>query len=428
MIQLAVNGEETARINYGIEPGWCAHHNSDIWAKTSPTGGYEWDPRGQSRWACWPMSGAWLSTHLWEHYLYTGDQQFLADKAWPLMKGASQFGLAWLVEGPAGHFVTNPSTSPENVFKIDSVAYQISMATTMDMAILRELFQACILSAEVVGNEDVFKKEIEAALERLYPYQIGQHGQLQEWFKDWDDPKDKHRHLSHLFGLHPGTQISPSTTPALAAAARQSLLQRGDASTGWSMAWKINWWARLGDGNHAYKILKEGLTYIDPVNTKEAMSGGGTYPNLFDAHPPFQIDGNFGATAGMTEMLLQSHAGEINVLPALPDAWKTGSVTGLKTRGGFVVHIGWEEGSLRRMRIDATLGGKCRVSALLPVKVIETSFEKAMGPNTNPLMPTPGTVHFENNSGTELPGVGLKEVYQIDFQTEKGKSYTIVPL
>lgn len=425
--QLAVNGKETARINYGIDTGWCTHHNSDIWAKTSPTGGYEWDPRSQARWACWPMSGAWLSTHLWEHYLFSGDKEFLINKAWPLMKGASQFLLAWLVEGPGGYLVTNPSTSPENVFKIDSAAYQISMASTMDMAIIRELFHACIRAAEIAGNEDDFKNELITALEKLYPYHIGQYGQLQEWFKDWDDPQDQHRHLSHLFGLHPGSQINPGITPELAAAAKQSLLHRGDVSTGWSMAWKINWWARLREGNHALKILKEGLTLIDP-SAEEAMTGGGTYPNLFDAHPPFQIDGNFGATAGMTEMLLQSHAGEIDVLPALPDAWQNGSVSGLKARGGFQVDMAWQGGKLEDMKIYSGLGGNCRVRTAIPVKVMEAGFSVTKDSEGNSLMSQPKKLHFINYASTKLKIPEQRESYIINFKTEKGKMYTLVPI
>ena len=425
--QLAINGKQTALINYGIADGWCAHHNTDIWAKTSPTGGYEWDPRGQARWACWPMSGAWFSTHLWEHYLYTGDKKFLMERAWPTMKGAAKFLIAWLVEGPDGHLVTNPSTSPENVFRIDGKEFQISMATTMDMAITRELFAACISAADVVGNEDGFRKQLATALERLYPYHIGQYGQLQEWFKDWDDPEDKHRHLSHLYGLHPGTHIGPETTPELAAAARQSLIHRGDASTGWSMAWKINWWARLLDGNRAYKILKEGLTLIDP-STKEAMTGGGTYPNLFDAHPPFQIDGNFGATAGITEMLMQSHGGEIKILPALPDAWKSGSFKGLKARGGFTIDAEWEAGKLTRMTIHSTQGGSCRVASPLRLKVLDTAFETPKGQSENPLMPVMEKPAFRNRSGASLPMPEERVFHRTEFDTEKGGSYTVVPI
>lgn len=424
---LAINGKETARINYGIERGWCTHHNSDIWAKTSPSGGYEWDPRSQARWACWPMGGAWFSTHLWEHYLYSGDKKFLSTEAWPLMKGAAAFLLDWLVEGPDGYLVTNPSTSPENIFRIDSTEFQISLAATMDMAITKELFQDCIRAADVVGGEDIFKKEIADALKKLYPYQIGRYGQLQEWFKDWDSPEDKHRHLSHLFGLHPGTQIISGITPELAAAAKQSLIHRGDVSTGWSMAWKINWWARLLDGNHAYQILKAGLAYIDP-DTKESMTGGGTYPNLFDAHPPFQIDGNFGASAGITEMLIQSHAGEINVLPALPDIWKNGSFTGLKTRGAFTVDVTWENGVLKTMNIHSGFGGNCRLRTSAPVKIIGVSHHAAKEPNTNALMPSPAKQDFKYNAQGKLNVIEEGKTYVIDFQTEKGKSYKVVPL
>ncbi|MFD1001445.1 glycoside hydrolase N-terminal domain-containing protein [Ohtaekwangia kribbensis] len=425
--QLALNGAETARINYGITEGWCAHHNSDVWAKTSPPGGYEWDPRSQARWACWPMSGAWFSTHLWEHYIFTGDTKFLSDKAWPLMRGAAQFLLAWLVEGPDGYLVTNPSTSPENVFRIDGREYQVSMATTMDIAITRQLFEDCLRAATALGIDDAFTKQVKQSLDRLYPYRIGKHGQLQEWFKDWDDPADKHRHLSHLFGLHPGNQISPVRTPELAASARQSLLQRGDVSTGWSMAWKINWWARLLDGNHAYKILKDGLTYIDPKAKKETMGGGGTYPNLFDAHPPFQIDGNFGATAGITEMLLQSYDGVLHILPALPDAWPAGNIAGIKARGAFEVTIAWRDGKLQRATIYSEQGGLCRVRTAIPAKVLEPGVFKAEGITSNPLTEAAAVPPYKKSADATLVPMNNSQRYELEIYTEKGKRYTLVP-
>jgi alpha-L-fucosidase 2 len=426
--ELAINGAQTAKVNYNISEGWVVHHNTDLWAKTSPPGGYDWDSKGMPRWSCWPMAGAWLSTHLWEHYLYTGDETFLKDN-WPLMKGAAQFMLHWLITDPAsGYLVTNPSTSPENTMKIKGKEYQVSMATTMDMSIIRELFTAVIKTSVLLKTDEAFRNQLIQAKEKLYPFHIGQYGQLQEWFKDWDDPNDKHRHLSHLFGLYPGSQISPATTPELAAAAKQSLIFRGDVSTGWSMAWKINWWARLQDGNHAYKILSDAFTFIDPTVTRDAMSGGGTYPNLFDAHPPFQIDGNFGATAGITEMLLQSQHGELALLPALPDAWKTGSIKGIKARGNFTVTMDWKEGKLSKAIITSVLGGLCRVSAPYPIKVVEVTAKKATGTNANKLNTSYGQPPYEKDQQAKLTTLNVAARYTIDFVTEKGRVYTVVPL
>jgi len=427
--ELAVNGAVTAKTNYNISEGWVTHHNSDLWAKTSPPGGLGWnDPRAMPRWSCWPMAGAWFSTHLWEHYLFTGDKKFLQE-AYPLMKGAAKFLLRWLIEDPkTDYLITNPSTSPENTMKVNGKEYQVSMASTMDMSIIRELFTAVIKSADILKRDTDFRDELIKAKGKLYPYHIGQYGQLQEWFSDWDDPNDKHRHLSHLFGLYPGSQITLSTTPELAAAAKQSLIYRGDVSTGWSMAWKINWWARLQDGDHAYKILSDAFTYIDPRESREVMGGGGTYPNLFDAHPPFQIDGNFGATAGITEMLLQSHDGEISLLPALPAAWKNGSVSGIKARGNFMLSISWENGRLTQAKIYSGSGGVCRVSSLQPIKVIEVKSKAAQGNNPNSLNTVYWKPPYKKDEKAQLAELNIPKRFIIDFITEKGKTYSIVPL
>ncbi|SFE43936.1 alpha-L-fucosidase 2 [Pedobacter antarcticus] len=408
--ELSETGKETARVMYGAA-GWVTHHNTDLWRISGPVDAINY--------GMWPMGGAWLSRHLFEKYLYNGDREYLKT-VYPALKGAAQFYLDFLVEEPVkGWMVVSPSMSPENSPKSHQ-EISIAAGTTMDNQLVFDLFTNTIRAAEALNTDVVLIDKLKKMRMRLPPMQVGQYGQLQEWIQDLDNPNDKHRHVSHLFGLYPAGQISPYHTPQLFEAAKNSMIQRGDVSTGWSMGWKVNLWARLQDGNHAYKLITNQLTPAG-VNQGE-NSGGGTYPNLFDAHPPFQIDGNFGCTAGITEMLMQSHDEAIHLLPALPDAWKDGSISGLRARGGFEIErLVWKDGHLYEVVIKSTLGGKCRLR--VPNQIKGRKLAVAAGNNPNPFFQSLEVKPAIISATAGLRPAEIKDTLLYEVDTKPGKTY-----
>lgn len=410
--EVAETGEHTAQLMYNCR-GWVLHHNTDIWRITAPV--------DKAASGMWPTGGAWVSQHLWYRYLHTGDKNYLKD-IYPVLRGCALFFNDFLIEEPTHHWlVVSPSNSPENTHAGSKNKATISAGTTMDNQLVFDLFSNVIAASEILNIDKAFADTLKMKREKLPPMQIGQHNQLQEWLHDWDSMEDKHRHVSHLYGLFPSNQISPIRTPDLFEAAKNSLIYRGDPSTGWSMGWKVCLWARLLDGNHAYKLLTNQLNLV--TNEKKK---GGTYANMFDAHPPFQIDGNFGCTAGIAEMLMQSHDGFIYLLPALPDVWKNGNVKGLVARGGFELDFSWENGKLTQLIVYSKHGGNCRLRVAKNSVLKGEGIKKAKGENSNALFDVPliKTPLISEKANLNVNNLNLDEKTNLyDLKTEKGKTY-----
>ena len=414
---LSVTGARTAQLMYGCK-GWVAHHNTDLWRIAAPVDG--------ATWGMFPTGGAWLTTHIWQHYLFTADKAFL--KRWlPVMKGAADFLTDYLQRDPRnGWLVTVPTVSPEHGPRGKKTT--VTAGSTMDNQIVFDVLSQMVGAMDELGDDSGVsaddRKKYETALSALPPMQIGRYGQLQEWLQDADDPKDQHRHISHLYGLYPSNQISPYRHPDLFTAAGNTLQQRGDMATGWSLGWKTNFWARMLDGNHAYRIISNMLHPLPNDSLAKEYPDGRTYPNLFDAHPPFQIDGNFGVAAGIAEMLVQSHDGAVHLLPALPDAWGEGKVSGLKAHGGYVVDMEWKDGELQKATVRSTAGGTLRLRSYVPLR--GKNLRKASGECPNPLLrqadiKTP----LHSPELKELPQRALQQVYEYDIDTRKGEAVEV---